>query len=132
VPATLGSNFQSPAQVEVAVNNGDDEPLPITAVRLEMRERKLCFDAASLDPVTLFYGDSTLAAPQYDYARTFSANGTVHAAAVGVEQQNPIYRPRPDTRAATERHPELVWVVFLAVICVLAIIALRSTRHLPR
>lgn len=132
VPATLGSNLQSPAEVEVAVNNGDDQPLPITAVRLEMRERKLCFNASSLDPVTLFYGDSTLAAPQYDYARTFSANGTVHAAQVGVEQQNPVYRPRPDTRAATERHPELVWVVFLAVICVLAVIALRSTRHLPR
>lgn len=132
VPATLGSNLQSQAEVEVAVNNGDDQPLPITAVRLEMRERKLCFNASSLDPVTLFYGDSTLAAPQYDYARTFSANGTVHAAQVGVEQQNPVYRPRPDTRAATERHPELVWVVFLAVICVLAVIALRSTRHLPR
>ena len=131
VPATLGSNLQSGAEVEVAVNNGDDQPLPITAVRLEMRERKLCFDASSIDPVTLFYGDSTLAAPQYDYARTFSANSTVHAAQVGVEQQNPVYRPRPDTRAATERHPELVWVMFLAVICVLAVIALRSTRHLP-
>jgi hypothetical protein len=131
VPATLGSNLQSPAEVEVAVNNGDDQPLPITAVRLEMRERKLCFDALSLDPVTLFYGDPTLAPPQYDYARTFSANGTVHAAQVGVEQQNPVYQPRPDTRAATERHPELVWVGFLAVICLLAVIALRSTRHLP-
>ena len=132
VLATVGSNLQSAAEVEVIVNNGDDLPLPITAVRLEMRERKLCFDASSLDAITLFYGDTALTAPQYDYARTFSPSGTAHVARLGVEQENPVYRPRPDTRAATERHPELVWMAFLVVICVLAVIAFRSTRHLPR
>jgi hypothetical protein len=132
IPATLGSNLQSGAQVEVAVNNGDDQPLPIASVRLEMRERKLCFDASSLDPVTLFYGDSALVAPQYDYARTFSGSGVIHAAQMGAEQLNPVYTPRPDTRAVTERHPGLVWVIFLAVIFVLAVIAIRSTRHLTR
>ena len=132
VPATLGSNLQSAAEVEVIVDNGDDRPLPIESVRLEMRERKLCFDAASTAPLTLFYGDPALAAPQYDYARTLSLNGKILVARVGVEQQNPVYRSRPDTRAATERHPELVWIVFLAAICVLAVIALRSTRHIPR
>jgi hypothetical protein len=132
IPATLGSNLQSGAQVEVAVNNGDDQPLPIAAVRLEMRERKLCFDASSLNPVTLFYGDSALVAPQYDYARTFSGSGVIHAAEMGAEQLNPVYTTRPDTRAATERHPGLVWIIFLAVIFVLAVIAIRSTRHLTR
>jgi hypothetical protein len=132
VAATLGSNLQSAAEVEVVVNNGDDQPLPITAVRLEMRERKLCFDASSLDPITLFYGDAALAAPQYDYARTFAASAVVHSAQVGPEQQNPVYITRPDSRALTERHPELVWIIFLAVICALAVIAIRSTRHLSR
>jgi hypothetical protein len=132
IPATLGSNLQSGAQVEVAVNNGDDQPLPIAAVRLEMRERKLCFDASSLNPVTLFYGDSALVAPQYDYARTFSGSGVIHAAEMGAEQLNPVYTTRPDTRAATERHPGLVWIIFLAVMFVLAVIAIRSTRHLTR
>ncbi|MBS1800950.1 MAG: hypothetical protein JSS95_14135 [Acidobacteria bacterium] len=132
VPATLGSNLQSAAEVEVTVDNGDDRPLPIKSVRLEMRERRLCFDAASTAPLTLFYGDPALTAPQYDFARTLSLNGKIQVARVGAEQQNPVYTSRPDTRAATERHPELVWIVFLAVICVLAIIALRSTRHIPR
>jgi hypothetical protein len=132
IPATLGSNLQSSAQVEVAVNNGDDQPLPIMEVRLEMRERKLCFDASSVEPVTLFYGDSALLAPQYDYARIFSGSIATHTARMGVEQENPVYSPRPDTRAATERHPGLVWVIFLAVIFVLAVIAIRSTRHLTR
>jgi hypothetical protein len=32
----------------------------------------------------------------------------------------------------TERHPELIWIIFLAVICVLAVVAIRSSRHLSR
>ena len=44
IPAILGSNLEQPAKIEVAIENGDDVPLPIAAVRLEMRQRKLCFD----------------------------------------------------------------------------------------
>ena len=54
IPATLGSNMQSAATVEVSVDNGDDTRLPITAVRLEMRQRKICFDTAintAVDPL---------------------------------------------------------------------------------
>lgn len=132
IPATLGSNLQSDAEVEVIIKNGDDRPLPVKAVRLEMRERKLCFSAESDAPLTLFYGDPALTAPQYDFARIFSPDRKVLIARVGTEQKNPIFRARPDERAATERHPELVWIVFLAVVCVLAVIALRSSRHVPR
>jgi hypothetical protein len=131
VPATLGSNLQGPAEVEIAVNNGDDSPLPISAVRLEMRQRRLCFEASSTDPLTLFYGDPALVAPIYDFARTVSLTNQIPLARTGAEQKNPVYTPRPDTRAATERHPELIWVVFLGVVCILAIVAIRSSRHLP-
>ena len=31
----------------VTVDNGDDAPLAITDVKLEMTERRLCFDAAA-------------------------------------------------------------------------------------
>ena len=41
VAAILGANLQQPAKVDVAIENGDDQPLPIAAVRLEMRQRKL-------------------------------------------------------------------------------------------
>jgi uncharacterized protein DUF3999 len=132
VPATLGSNLQNAAEVEVAVNNGDDQPLPIASVQLEMRQRKLCFNATSTAPLTLFYGDPTLSSPEYDFARTVVLTNQVSLARVGPEQKNPVYTARPDTRPATERHPELIWVVFLAVICILGVIAIRSSRHLPR
>ncbi|MEG9434755.1 hypothetical protein JAO29_00965 [Edaphobacter sp. HDX4] len=132
VPATLGSNLQSSAEVEVTVNNGDDQPLPIVAVELQMRQRRLCFNATSMDSLTLFYGDSTLAAPEYDFARTIQFTNQSAPARVGPEQRNPAYTHRPDTRSLTERHPELVWVAFLAVVCILAVVAIRSSRHLPR
>jgi Protein of unknown function (DUF3999) len=129
VPATLGSNMQSPATVEVAIDNGNDTPLPITAIRLETRQRKLCFAAPpAAAPVTLFYGDPSLTAPQYDYARLFSSSGEVHTAQLGPEQLNPIYRDRPDQRPLTERRPHLLWIVLLAVICILATVAIRSSK----
>jgi Protein of unknown function (DUF3999) len=128
VPATLGSNMQSTATVEVAVNNGDDTPLPITAVRLETRQRKICFDAPAAQPLTLFYGDAALTAPQYDYTRLFSLSGEFHIAKLSPEQLNPAYRDRPDARPLTDRHPHLLWIALLIVICILAIIAIRSSK----
>lgn len=132
IPAILGSNLQSPATVEVAIDNGDDAPLPISAVRLEMRQRNLCFDAPGVQPLTLFYGDPALTAPEYDYARLFSSATQINPAQLGPEQLNPSYRERPDTRPLTERHPDLLWIALLAVLCSLAFVAIRSSKSLPR
>jgi hypothetical protein len=129
VPATLGSNMQSAATVEVTIDNGDDTPLPISSIRLEMRQRKLCFEASpTAQPLTLFYGDPALTAPQYDYARLFSPSSEVRTAQLGPEQRNPAYRDRPDERPFTERHPHLLWIALLVVICLLALVAIRSSK----
>jgi hypothetical protein len=128
VPAILGSNMQSAATVEVAVDNGDDTPLPIIAVRLEMRQRKICFDVSNAQPLTLFYGDPALTAAQYDYARLFSPSDAMHAAQLAPEQLNPGYHDRPDARPLTDRHPHLLWIVLLVVVCILAIVAIRSSK----
>jgi Protein of unknown function (DUF3999) len=128
VPATLGSNMQSPATVQIAIDNGDDPPLPITAIRLEARQRKLCFDAPTTQPLTLFYGDNTLPAPRYDYARLFTPTSTFHTAQLSPEQSNPTYRARPDARPLTERRPHLLWILLLVVIGILAITAIRSSK----
>jgi Protein of unknown function (DUF3999) len=132
IPATLGSNLQSAAAVEVVVENGDDPPLPINSVRLEMRQRKLCFDAELAPAPTLFYGDPGLPAPQYDYARLFTSVSTTHAAMLGPQRTNPGYRKREDTRPLTERHPNTLWIALLAVISLLAMVAFRSSKAIPR
>ena len=95
VPAILGANLQRPAKVEVAIENGDDQPLPVAAVRLEMRQRKLCFDAVSGSSVALDYGDPRLDAPEYDYARLFAASEHALAVELGPERSTPGYQPGP-------------------------------------
>jgi hypothetical protein len=131
VPAVMGANLKSSAKVEVVVDNGDDVPLPITAILLEMRQRRLCFDASGGTGLELYYGDSALLAPQYDFARLFSGVTGTAVAQLGPEQTNEGYRARPDTRSFEERHPGLLWVALLVVICLLAVVALRSSKALP-
>jgi hypothetical protein len=134
-PAILGANLQSAAKVEVAIENGDDQPLPIAAIRLEMRQRELCFDAAAAGagPLALYYGDAKLAGPVYDYERLFVSSDKPLAAQLGPELNNPLYRaPAESPRPFTERHPELLWIALLAVICALGTVAIRSAKNVGR
>jgi hypothetical protein len=132
VPATLGANLQHDADVEVLIDNGDDTPLPISAIKLEMRERRICFNIPAA-PLTLDYGDPALEAPVYDFARTLSLTSTPAPAKLAAEQPNPTYRARPaPLRPLTERHPELLWIVLLGVVCILAVVAIHSSKRLPK
>ena len=131
VTAILGSNARHPMTLKVAVENGDDKPLAIRAVKLEMRERKFCFDAPP-EPVTMYYGDDKLVAPVYDYSRLFRPEETSAPAMLDAEHPNPIYEARTDERSLTDRHPELLWVALLAVVFVLGVVALRSATRLPQ
>jgi hypothetical protein len=130
VPATLGSNTLTTARVQVAVANGDDRRLAIRAVRLEMRERDLCFDAPGRT-VTMYYGDGALSAPVYDYSRVFQPTDTVSVARLGPEQANAGFVARAEpVKTLTERYPELLWVVLLGVVSVLGVVAFRSARRI--
>ena len=132
VPATLGANLQSAAEVEVLIHNGDDPPLPIASVQLEMRQRQLCFPALPEGGATLFYGDPKLTAPQYDLSRTFVPGSSTSVAHLGPERLNRRWHPRSDDRPYTERHPHLLWIALLGMICSLAMVAFHSSRSLPR
>jgi hypothetical protein len=116
------------ARWKIRVENGDDAPVDWRAVRLEMLERSLCFDAAAGAAYTLYYGDSALAAPQYDYARLFAAQPGVAADKLGAESANPAFQARPDDRPFTERHPALLWIALGAVVLVLGSVALKSVK----
>ena len=135
IPAILGANLQSAAKVQVTIENGDDKPLPIVAVRLEMRQRELCFDAAAArsGALGLYYGDPELAGPIYDYDRLFVAADKPIAVDIGPETANPLYRvPAETERSFTERHPEVLWIVLIAVVCALATVAVKASRNAGR
>lgn len=139
--ATAGQD--DPVRWTITVENGDDAPLPIDFVQLQMHERQLCFDAAanpenaaageSTAAYTVSYGDPVLHAPQYDYASLFQPESNPAQATFGDEQPNPQYQPRPDTRAFTEKHPAVLWIALALAVTILAAIAFRTaSRMMPK
>jgi hypothetical protein len=133
VPAVLGANLQRAAKVEVAIENGDDRPLPIAAVRLEMRQRKVCFDAAAAaaGELGLFYGDPGLAGPVYEYERGFAVSKKAVVAQLGSERLNTFYRaPVEGPPSFGERYRGMVWLAAIGVIGGLGWVAVRASRSL--
>ena len=114
----------------VTIDNGDDPPLALQTVRLEMRERTLCFDADRGANYTLYYGDTLLAPPRYDYATLFQPVDHPHAVAIGAEQANPHFSPRPDMRPFTERFRWLLWGALFCVVVVLGWVAVRTAGRM--
>ena len=132
IDAALGADLSSSATVTVDINNGDDPPLGLRSVQLQMRRRTVCFDSAPAQTYTLRYGDEALHAPVYDYARLFQASATPVVAVLAAEQINPNFKPRADQRPYTERHPELIWIGLLAVVAALGATALQSMKRQGR
>jgi hypothetical protein len=112
----------------VTIDNGDDLPLALSAVRLEMQKQEICFDAIPGTNYTLYYGDAALSSPQYDYVRFFQPDKNATQASLGPEQENPQYQSRPDTRPFTEKHPALLWIALVLAVAILGGIALRSAK----
>ncbi len=128
VEAVLAANLRGGATVEVTVANGNDSPLPLGAVQLQMRQRRICFEANATG-YRLFYGDKELAAPVYDYSRLFVPSEAPAQATLDPEQPNPRYVQRADARPFTERHPELLWLALFTALAALGGVALRGVRH---
>jgi len=128
MPVTVGSNAQVPAFIEIGVDNGDDQPVDIRDVKLEMRERKICFDAPA-GRVQMFYGDARLRAPEYDYGRLFNTSSTARTAVLDAEAANPAYVAPADTRTLMERHPGLIWAALIGVILILGAVAFGSAKR---
>jgi hypothetical protein len=125
------ADFDWPAKWTITIDNGDDPPLHVESVGLQMVERDLCFEADGNGHYTLYYGDRALAAPRYDYATLFALQADAASVVAGRETANAAYQPRPDERAFTERHPALLWVALVLVIVLLGGIALLSLKKSP-
>jgi hypothetical protein len=123
----LGLNTESDWMIQI--ENGDDPPIQLNQVRLEMLERGFCFAPVAGATYVLMYGDPELPQPRYDYALLFTEQTDAARASLGPEQVNPSYEARPDPRPFTEKHPALLWAALILVIAVLGFIALRSMKR---
>jgi hypothetical protein len=132
IPATLGSNLDTPAKITVTIDNGKLAPLPVASALLEMQQRNLCFAATPDESYALRYGDASMPAPASDYARGFTPQAKPVEALLGPERQNPTYVPRAEDAPYVRRHPEASWVGLLIVVAAAATLlvdALKRRRH---
>ncbi|MGC2033595.1 MAG: DUF3999 family protein [Steroidobacteraceae bacterium] len=127
--AYLWSGFDTVSKWTVTVDNGDDLPISVKSLQLQMLQRTLCFDAVAHASYALYYGDSELSAPRYDYAMLFAPQANPAHVAAGAEQPNPALQSRPDERPFSEKHPALLWIALIAVIALLGAIALKSRKR---
>jgi hypothetical protein len=113
--------------VRLTIQNGDDAPLALHGVALEMRERQICFLRKTNTTYTLRYGDAALGAPQYDLSPIEAAAANASISTLGAERT--LALEAPGVRPFTERHPVLLWVALILVVGTLGVVALRSARR---
>jgi hypothetical protein len=119
VPAVLGANARQPASVTVTIQNGTAPPLKIHSIRLEMRQRKLCYPVSASSGVSLVYGDPVLPAPTYPFATTFNPAAPTRPANLSLERLNPRFRPTPPP-APRRLFPAFAWTAVLASLALIA------------
>lgn len=115
-------------QLKITVDNADNPPLNISGVELLSVERRLYFDPQGKSQLRLYYGDSKLDPPVYDYARFFKADAAAAHAELGPGAHNEAYSARPDDRPWSERHKGLLWLAMVLAVIVLAALAIRGLR----
>ena len=115
-------------QLKITVDNGDNPPLAISGVQLLSVERRVYFDPQGKSLFRLYYGDSKLDSPVYDYARFFKADQAAAKAELEPGSHNPAYSGRPDDRPWSERHKAVMWVAMILAVTVLAGLAVRGLK----
>ena len=114
--------------VKVAIQNGDDKPLPIEHVRALSFERRIYFDPSGKTSLQLYYGDAELGSPAYDYAKFFQPSPNAGVAQFGSPEANPQFTGRPDERPWSERHQGVLWAAMVAAVALLGALAVRGMK----
>lgn len=112
------------------IDNGDDQPLRITAIHPQMIERRAYFDPRGNDSLKLYYGDEKLERPQYDYTKLFAEPEMkdVAQALLATDEHNAAFTGRPDERPWSEKHPAVLWIAMIAAIGLLGTWALKGFK----
>ena len=119
---------QNSSRLKVTVDNGDNPPLSISGVELLSVERRVYLDPQGKSLLKLYYGDSKLGPPVYDYDRFFKADPAAARAELGPGTHNEAYRGRPDDRPWSERHKAVLWLAMLLAVIVLGALAIRGLK----
>jgi hypothetical protein len=125
---SLDFNSQTPRRITVAIENGDDVPLPIERVQVLSVERRVYFDPQGKTGLRLYYGDPNLQAASYDYQKLFQESPHAVLAQLDPAEANARFTGRPDDRPWSERHTALLWAAMLIAVAGLGGLALRALK----
>ena len=96
-------------RLRIVIENADDEPLRSLRVTPLARPRELLLAGGYAPPFRLLYGNRSLDAPEYDFARLPErALPPVTRGSLGAERPNPDWRAPEDTRSFLDRNSWLV------------------------
>jgi hypothetical protein len=113
-------------KIRVAVENGDDQPLPITRVVPLSVERRVYFDSGGATALRLYYEDAKLDSPSFDYVRFFQQQPDALVSQLNPAEPNAEFTGRPDERPWSEKHDYLLWAAMLIAVALLGAVALRG------
>ncbi len=115
-------------QIKVAVENGDDAPLPIKSIQPLSVERRFYFDPKGATALKLYYGNPRLAPPSYDYGKFFQQSADAVIAQLAPAEANSQFTGLPDDRPWSERHSGVLWIAMLIAVALLGGLALRGFK----
>jgi len=117
--------------IRIEVDNGDDPPLRGIEASAWGRSHALLLEGGHPSPFTVYYGGTTVSAPDYDFARLpASAVGAEHPASgqLGPERENSSFKPPADTRSFATRNPGLITGALVLAALALGAVGLLALR----
>ena len=131
-PVAIDVELQRIDGLKLRVEDGDDAPLPISAVRASLPLMRLALAAPAGD-YALLLGNPDDEAPSYELEQVrravFSARG--RDAQLGPLERNPEYSARARLSTGTGPQQLLLWVALILVVGVLSVVTLRTARGAP-
>jgi len=117
-------------KLRLQITDYSNQPLTIAAIQASAPARELYFDLKQPQalPLRIYFGNSKITEPHYDFEKELSAQlkNPVMQTAVGDSRNNPAYTP--ERLPFTERAPWLIYLVLLAASSALGWILLSLTR----
>lgn len=128
IPVAIGSNMQQPASIEVHVEDSSEAPPPLF-VQLQMRQRRICFEADPTDaPLMLYYGDPALDAPASRTEALSHVEAQPRRAQLGPESLNPAFVATASPRRLVRERTVLRWIALLGCVGIFALLVIRATH----
>ncbi len=137
IPGERSLHISFPERTErylrLRIANGDDEPIAVTRVQIEVTRRQVKIPPYSLGgDYFLYFGNPAARPPVYDLSAVLSRQEPLPEASPDLRpwQRNPSYQPPPDQRPWTERHRALFYAVLLLSVAGMLLLTVYFLRKL--